>query len=93
MFFFALLFTNDNVILKVNVAIFRESYLAVVVYKVSETSSRFITHVIKVFLGNVDRLIDFNLDETLAPKLEAVLPGCPFRFDALLDALNRTGAC
>ena len=32
--FFVLLFTNDNVILKVNVAIFRESYLAVVVDKV-----------------------------------------------------------
>ncbi|MEE3459583.1 MAG: lipoate--protein ligase [Candidatus Faecousia sp.] len=30
------------------------------------------------------------LDETLAQKLEAVLPGCPFRSDALLDALNRT---
>lgn len=30
------------------------------------------------------------LDETLAPKLEAALPGCPFRSDALLDAMNRT---
>ncbi len=30
------------------------------------------------------------LDETLAPKLEAVLPGCAFRSDALLEALNRT---
>ena len=58
--FFVLLFTNDNVILKVNVAIFRESYLAVVVDKVSETSSRFITHFLKVFLGNVDRLVNFD---------------------------------
>lgn len=30
------------------------------------------------------------LDETLAPKLDSALPGCPFRSDALLDALNRT---
>ena len=30
------------------------------------------------------------LDETLAPKLDSALPGCAFRSDALLDALNRT---
>ena len=30
------------------------------------------------------------LDETLAPTLEAALPGCAFRSDALLEALNRT---
>lgn len=30
------------------------------------------------------------LDENLAPKLDSALPGCAFRSDALLDALNRT---